>query len=1101
MAGVPNNTQSDPWAQFPDSPAQENDPWADFPEYKTHQRGSEVTNLPAPTHDMFADMDDEDAKAVYAAYERHPKSQRDPKGNLFYNGIPVPKSEGNHPFIESLTTVGNVLSNPIGAASDLVSGAMSGDPVGAVEEIAEEPHGVGGAVLGQTYNVGRNMAETGASLVEAAIPGEETPMLDAVRSTPAYNPEGVTQHVTSDLTEVLHGIVLGNKALAVLKGAGVAQATIAKMSENLPKIINATSKMLSNVAASGAGTAATVESQSDTLVHGDNTIFSLPKEYFPILRGIEWGSPGSAEREISDRLNVLIDSAIISAPIEMAGGAGRKAWDFVYDRFVKPVSGALSESKKSDIVMEEILSAVDGVVNASGKEPEKAAMWRQKIIDILSDPNFSQIDEASPRPGMSPQKFKLDTASTISRGLAGDNTDEAIGIKKLFSERRKDVIERGGDHIRTKLALDKPIRETEKFLNEGIESTGGDLGIDAAREGLQTTGEGKIVEAIRNTGDPVGDAQKTLSEARKGYEKDFAETDLGSGLKKATDEPFSRIYADRNKLTEEILGAEDTGSKSLKERSSGYIDEIPDDLEVDPEVMADALDNAKDYLTEPMRKIMDDAGVQWSEPIDEDDVAELISGGNFKILQRLRPYLEKEIATKGEDLFGGQELRDLLNVVSKTKDKTAKNALKKKGQFDTETLRPITEQGLPKRFDEVRKQYADDVPTMKDELGKTLDSGLKSDQPNVADHFASVLARKEYGKSHKKIAQYAIADTVDQLRMQVKSNAGLSEIDPTDILKTIKQYRQGLSNAGLKEEVAELDSLADLVTKHKKDFKALEAALKTKVGDPRQIRDDIYGDVLSDFFTRQGVREPDGYESFKKVFLNPQATGVKEKGKLDRIIELAEQDPVVMEGMKAAWLKHFKSQVLASSPDALGGKGILPAKATAILEGEDKIFQIGERIFSSPWDKPIINTLRTLLDPALDATVTKKGAAFASEDPASMQKAKEATSRMIAAIVSPLSRVGTRGRAGASTILEFVNPNDKRWKIADAIMSDSQGFLKAFNQFQSNSKAVSPTFRHRDLFNWLAKSGIYNESDRNEFNEKMNEVNEDKQTEDVFPDK
>ena len=1051
-----------------------------------------VASLPAPHPNMFADMEDDDAQAVYDAYIKHPKSQIDQEsGDVIYDGVPVPRPEGNGLIAGAFAKAGELIGKPAEAAASLFglgdeARALNRAAGGGLLNVPRTIISGGLAMADQMLSPGVSEEELRTGVQDQGFLGDAAVAVD--QNAPEYNPQGGLEHFGVTGAEVAAGILLGNKTVAALKAAGIGNAAIQGMKAKLPTAVKYFADVLIKATGSAAGTAATVDGTNDTLLVGENKL----------IEGLQGAEPGTAKRILEDRINVLLDGILIASPLEMAADLGKPAVKFLYGHFLKPIITGTEDivgrsSMNSQRITDALMDAVAETVDAQGTNPEKAQFWKDTVVKILRDSQNAQVSLDTARTGAS--DVTLDTAATIRRGIENIdpaapgnelfNPEDADAVGRLFTEVSKGATEQlpqGG----TATAQRSVTKATNDLLETGSESYGGIDAVEDSREGLQNIGEGRVNQAIR--GDPTSANQRRLARQDEAFAQSMSGDEFGEKIVKAKDEPFSETFVERNRLTKDILQAEEAGSGAIKDESRELLDAIHPKAQP-RKSFEDNLLQAEEggYLTGEMKKILGEAGV-------EVDPEGGFSSGSLRMLQRLRAPLRAEIERLREiGSPGATDLQNILDDISNVKGSAGKGALKKYIDFEDQTVSPMTREGLPKELDTIRKANRADLPKKADETASALRGALTGDRPDTVSHLADVLSDERYGKSHGKIAEYIYVDAIDDLRQNLKEHS-LSEIDSGPIFSTLKKYRQALTNEKFSGVLKKFDELEKLINTHKKDKKALETILKTKIGDPTAMKDEIYKDILGDFFTSQGIREPNGYESFKRLFLNPQSTGKREAGRLDKIIEMAERDnPIILDGMKSAWLKNFRETVF-NAEDQIA----MNATKKAISDSSH-LMTVGEKLFKGEGDRELLNAVRVGLNVAFDqAKAAKSGSIGLSPVGEAARDARASVSQLVRLVYGPLSRTGTGIGAIWTGILDRTQPKEKAIKLLDAMMKDPEGFISAFDKSQKawdkrNGREM------RDVINWMIKSGVYDDSEGNKLAKSILEANEEQQTEEVFP--
>lgn len=1110
----------DEWDQFPEVGANQEDEWSQFPEAGIE---SDVSNLPStpnsvaeraatlplPRPNMFASMADEEAKMTYDAYARHPETQRAEDGSLIYRGQTVPQPEGNSGFVDFFAGLGQrVFSGMSPEAARAKREAMGENP----DELYLSER-IGRGVGGGAINVARNIAETGVgiatstpipSLIDATFGTEIVP--DAVKEArsdlaegmedtlPKYNPEGGVEGAASVGTEIAAGIVIGNKALAAAKAAGVAPTVLKALTTKVPRAASYLTKKFIEGVVTAAPTAATIDDQSDTLVTGENALI-------PILQGLDTNNPDEMENMINRRMNVLIDSAIVAAPIEVTADGGRKVMKFAYETFYEPIAKALSKNAQYASIMKELMDAVGLAADAADPNSPQAEAAKAKVVQILKTPEFQRMQKTIGRPGVSDIDFRRDTASAIDAGLAGDDSSEADAIRSVFRESRKQAEEMGGTkYQQTRMATERPVKAAEKLTEETEALFGSDAGIEQARTGIQTGGA-KEVQDVENLGKA---SEENLHHTQIELPDKLREGPIGETLANAEVKPISQARQERNQMADELITATDESLDDLSKQRKVVWDNIPEGLEADEESLTEVLVDASPYLTKKMSNALKDAGF---DPTAEGSVVD------FKKLQQLRNPLSREIARMAKGGEKGieelQALRDNLNNVqpefvrdtAKKKGKAGAKALDDALDFERNVYGPDAKKGLPGEIRDLNKQRFDGPGVTKRDLkGEALHRTLTSDQPDTPKHFVDFIVKYKPEKKDL-VVKYAFADASDKLLRKIKSGEGLSSVDPTDVMGSLESYRQVLNSnpEAFGKEIKELDDFYDSITRNKNDIKKLTEVVKEHAKNLAKIKQDVYEVRLNDFFEKNGDPKPNGFATLRSLYLNPQATGSVGKGKLDDVIRLAKEsgDPAVLDGMKAAWMKLVRDEVFTDVPSALSGRSLSAAKTGQFLEGTGKadLRRVGQKLFEGN-DQVIVEALDNLLRPALDVTVSGKSGSSKMQQGSLLNDAKEAVAAGVRLWKGPLTREGTQINTVVGKLLNYFVTNKKSEAALDAIMSNPDGFLKAYDRFIQHNEPYKE--RARQLFKWMVYSGIYNEGDQNQFDKALKEANQENQTQEAL---
>jgi hypothetical protein len=1105
--------ETNPFDQFDD--AQDN-PFDQFDSEQLPETPNSVAertvSLPVPRPNMFADMSDEDAAMTYDAYRRHPETQQTEDGQLLYKGQAVPAPEGNSGVAAFMAGLGQRVFSGMSPAANRARREVLGENPDELSMSENIGRGVGGGLVDAASNAGQLAGAIATSsplpqLIEGAtgidvLPEAVHDVQDTIASgmednLPNFNPEGTAQSISGGLTEAGVGIVIGNKAMAAAKAAGATPAALESLATKVPRAAKyLTSKFVSSVGA-GAGTAVTVDGDSDTLVTGENA-------FIPILQGLDTNSESEMENLINKRMNVLIDSAIVAMPIEMGADGGKKVLKFAYKTFVEPIQKVISKDKKSVMIMEELMDAVGQAADSADPNSPAALAAKQRVVDIMKTPDFQQMTVQTGKQGVDDVAFRRDTASAVEAGLSGDTSEQADAIRGAFRSNRKRAVDNaeGSGYQQTQIAAERPTKETERLLSQSEEVFGGDLGTERARAGIQTQASKEIAASDQAAADVQTNADRAASE----LPMKMREGQLGEQISMAESNPISQARQIRNETAEDLLGTEREISQEIDDTARVKWENIPEGLEADPESLTLTLADAKDYLDRKTLQEVEKAGFVFDPEAADDMVVD------FKALQNIRKPLTNEISRRIKGNEPGvselMALRDNLNKVQpdfviETQEKAGKEgakAVKEAVDYERTVRGPERKSGLPGELRTIRKQKGLDAPKRGDMEREALHKTMTSDQPETPSHFVNYIMKHRPEKKGL-ITQYAFADASDKLLRKIKVGEGISSIDPSEIMGSMEQYRQILNSnpEAFADELKELDNFYNAIVRNKNDVKKLQELAKEHAGKAEKFKKDMYEEVLNDFFEKSGAAKPNGYAALRDLYMLPQATGAVGKGKLDEVIRLAKEtgDPAVLDGMKAGWMKLVRDSVFNNSPDAASARTLSAAKADDYLKGTGKsnLRLVGEKLFEDQ-DKVLIEALDRVLQPALDNTVAAKSAASATGKGSDIRDAKEAVAAGVRLKYGPLTRKGTTINTVVGKLLDYFVKNKKQEAALDAIMADPDGFLKAYDLFVKSNQPAKEKYRH--LFRWAVNSGIYNESDKNKFDKEFRELNTEDQTEGII---
>jgi len=1104
---------NDPWGQYlqpPVQPAQApavssdgSDPWGSYLNKPVidQDQDRKLTNLPAPHPGMFKDMDPETAKIVYNSYANHPNSETTKDGQLLYNGVPVPKPGENTGFVNTVTNVGNYMltgmSRPVSWAVDRMTGSTDKSLPDYLLHGNEQTTGVGGlsndlgtGTAGGAVNAVHNTATGVASLVGTGVDkvagaGTSDKAIKAIDETlPAFNAKNSTQNIAATTSEIGAGLIAGNAAAgAALKASGWAPEAVSSFVSKAPKVAKYFGGLLAHATAGGMGMALTTSGEGKTLLAGPNAQFPIVQDYAPFLKGLQGKTQSEAQNILEKRMNVVLDNIAIAMPVGAAADTAKGVMHFAWEGFIKPLFGAANPRMQEQLIGNGIISDLARLTKTSDND---VPALRDKMVDLLSDPKNRQIllgDQEAGQlvegvEGISPVATKLDTATTVSRGLANaaDDTEEAQALRHGMFSHRKAVI--GNEGNLTELATNRPTNDLSKLTFQTQNAFGGEPAAQTAAEGLQKVGQEEAGAARAG----LEETQQKINTLNAAYPNIVAKNALGNAVTETADEPLSAATQTKNALTQKIDQNVARGIKTTNENVGAAWKNIPEGLQVtNPQRLEESLVNAQNYLTPAMTKVVKDA-VKFGEDGE-------VQAGDFSKLQQLRKPLSDAIDNAiGTPAYG--PLKDLRQNLFGAEGEAADIA--KSGQPGAEKVQEAvnaykagsqTKSGYVGDIENANQNLRFDEPKRADTVAGIIQNGVKSGQPNQIAHFADVLSKPEFGSSHDLLPQLMKADIADDFRTQLKSNGGIPDVP--SLLNKIQQYRQMLNAPQYADQAKSFDEFANQIIQNKSDVKALEGVLEGQTEQYGEVADKIHSDVLKHFF-ESNVNQPvtDGMEAFKNLFKDSS------NGKqLDYILSKAQDKPEVMDGIRAAYSKTL-DDTLFSGAENTGGGGLLKKNAT-----DNGVLKVGDKIFTGKY-APIMDAVRQLSDPAMENQIAKSvGASKASPEGVTYTTSKAATNKLIQLAFGPLSKIGARIGAISGTLLEKLDPGGAAKQIKDVFFSDPDEAIRILNSLKYNTS--DPQVK-RQMFQLLVNNGLYTQQDYPAWEKAVQEQDTKQQTQDAL---
>lgn len=1076
----------DPWEQDytptdQNAPA-ETDPWEqDYsepvvsPETNVELEEKRAAVLPKPRPNMFADMADEEAAAVYDAYRRHPESQTDEEGNVLYRGVSVPKAEGNSPFVEGFVQTAGRL---FGGGEYLLDAVVEG-------EIPKLSEALAGGVLSGARSVGTGLASVGEAigiLPEGSLEATEDFL-------PNYNPEGTLESFGKVGGQVGLGVVAGNKVGALASGINAVRAAAgsqaaARVATRMPKAIKYVANIFAKNFGGAVGTGATLPGDTDTLAVGDNAILQTGI-------GFDQESESDAVRELEGRANVIMDNLLVAFPVEAAADGGKKLFNAGYELFLKPLVGVGNQGVQEKIVFQQLLEKV--YLSLGATMQEQKAIIDQEIQTILRDPKNRRVIFGGLPEGIDDVDLPLDTVSTIERGMAGSTDEASELLKESLRRQRTGVIEAGAGG-QTKMAVERPARELDRLTTDAEQVFGGDEAIEASAQRFQRVAEEQVGQSragLQETSLALDTAETGLPDVIR---KDGP---LGAALGDVADETGSRTAMLRDEAAGEMIGDLDKGTGLIREQKNQLWADLPDNIPFDEESFAQAVTRAEPFLSRGLKEqiegVTDFKSLQNLRNSLNKEVNRLKSGnseGVDELLGVLRNVKEDQVdfVRRLADEQGDIELGSTLEQISSEAGE-AKSALDDALTYQKDVYGK-TQKGIVKDVEATRGKFGFDDVSREDAARDVLQKGMTSQYPARINHLVETISRPEYSGKADRVVDYFLADVSDKLRTKIKAG-GLGELDVQDVLQTLQSYRQAVRN--FPELSGRLDDFENNLIKAKGDVKSLEGLLDVQKQDVAKIEADVYDGVFKDFYDKVGadfVPRENAFQSFKALLQNPHGLG-----KIRRLVKMAKDtgDETVMDGMKAAYGRVLDDFITSNTPTATGAKSLSSPKIAQALSGSDAILQHGDVVFG---DSPkFMEAIRGLMDVTLDANAAKKIKADGGMTDL-LRNAVASRNQLVLAFIGPLTRWGARINALTGRAFEYMSPNNAAAVMKDKMFADPDEFLRVWGKIQEEGLPSNEAARQTFMF--LYKMGVLNEADSNEFERAYLEVNSGDQTLEAF---
>lgn len=1070
-------------------------------------------NLPDPEWTMYDDIEDTglldasgyaQAMRRYQMYLNHPESTRGVDGRLIYNNKVVPQPEtslfggGYDPGLGQ--TMGAGIRNMVGNVAEL-----AGAGIDAGRDFMQENVGQmfwfdeNGRFNPDWKNPEEIAGLSDEDFQNASLFGGRTPFTEAAQ-------ENIAKAVPGD--SISDALIMEGTAMMVPGTAALKLVQWGGRGRNLARFL-----------AFEAGAVSGASSDGGSLFVGQNAMFGGLQDVFPLLKGVE-AEPGSEEynRVLANRANILMDAMAVGKTLET--GVQGLSWGV---RFAWSITGADALSKlgrptaREDALAREILNKLTGVTD----DPATMEAARQQIIQLVQDNKdvFLEMPDGLADDIM----YTADTMSAIERAIdAGDFEGAQELILRAQGVRRG--VTNSGNAPQTTIAQGQPQRALDDTTTQMEGNLGGSSAINQSSDQIATSG----IDEVNVANAVVGNVEQRIAQLDESLNTLIGEDaglisrvseletkvgfDITAGANTAADNLRTRLTraselmdARKNELFNAVQGGGvdvDDMITTLQGLQPGQLDiaasALPGDAlfgrllrEIQPKMIEGPDGNMIRETEEQMRervtawasengldfaRLFTDVRVSLSDTIGRmtGPNASAPEQGAAQTLIEFKRWIDNDAITYLRETGDTDVVDAAETAMNYFRNDWAKywddgSVLESVGRLRRETIgRGETGIQQPRYLDESRNAVTD---------------VLNNRSREVVGNMIELLNRPESGQSASDVVDYIIGDSLTTLANRLDDPSQLGNINIGDIRGTLSNYASILRN-NFPEDAAKLDNLIETLRTARGDRAALEAELKAAQEAAEAARERIYTRELDSFFQSAGVPNVNGYESFRSLFGNANALRVTRdadgaitamEGPLADIITRAQAsgNPIVMDGMKAAYSRYVRENFLTATREA-GDNRMVSLGALNKSEQElSNILDYGEAIFQ---DQPLVMTaIRGILDEAGLAQRSRNVKTVGvSSGTAETQEAIAAVNRTVTLTMGVLSRVGARIRSGATGLIQRSFMPDEVAKVMDRLLSDPEYFIEVATRVTNRDGTVNPDSAML-LRQWLIKSGVYSE--------------------------
>jgi len=820
-----------------------------------------------------------------------------------------------------------------------------------------------------------------------------------------------------------------------------------------------------------------------------------------------------AEQILAARMNIFVDSLIMSGVLDNAIKVGLKTADFINEASVGAIARTLLEgdAAKKSSAMDNILSDLASVQANSTKQDMETA--RQQLISIMRKNSELLIEQTD----ASKQKndVTLDVFAALEAGE--DVTPQTLArIQQL----RSGIVSSSKNQGALNQQSNMVNVQTDRILQEEAKAAlpAGSTMNDAV-EGIVGSNDSRMLKQQRSIFE-AEEAIKTDNEAA--LNSILSDPNLSPALSRLSKVSSSEVSALSVAKKKEIATTLVDEAERMTKKKNDLFNEIPEDAKFDYEGFGNLIEELSTNLdqfgtegaeflqsrliatikaaykkTKPGEQAPSTLLDQFGNPVTQDpvDVADLAqelfdSGVDFK---RLYNDIRPAISALAEEAFSngrgpvGARLRSVVKYIDDQVEFVAINNPEAKDAA-TKAMDYYKDEFIPLWGD---APLTDTYTTFKDtRVGKLAPTAEKVQSQgqvtNILESGASeevaqlvkALEVSDIGASPETIQEYLVARTFEDLYAQITKD-GINNIDPATLSSTIRGYADQM-RGNFDTLAMELDMLESRIRNSKQTGEPVADTLVQAQEQFDAMQNDAFSKLISGFVDDFVPGMPSANVENKITSMLNSSNGADS---VKVILNATDNSPVVRGGLKKLYLQELRDKAFTAGQTNTGAPVSSVAKVRNILKENTGLAASGEVILEN--DPKLKSVIKTILTAASEGQAKRNAKALpGSSGTPEIQQYQNAINTMINVIVGPLNRIGTQARTAGRLAAEKMDVTN-RYEIAmDIIVSDSKEALKVIDKLESirATKGIGPIRLPKDMYDEMFSLGIrigkYAEADR-----------------------
>ena len=803
-----------------------------------------------------------------------------------------------------------------------------------------------------------------------------------------------------------------------------------------------------------------------------------------------------AEQVLAARMNIFVDSLLVSGILETAARSGLQLIDFVNGASVGAVARSLfqSDSAKTISAMDNVLNDLAAVQASSTRQSMDDA--RSQLIEIIKNNQKILIEEVAA--GKPKNDIVVDMFSALEAGR--DITPETLSrIQQIRSGIVTDPKNRG----KLLAANNKVATKTQEILADAADSAlPANTTMDDAVEGIIKSNENRLVAQQKRIFEAQENIKIADEETINSILSDPTLSPVISRLTKVSPSEVSALSVERKREISRTLIDE---AERMTKKKNDFFDAIPEGAAFDYDSFGNLIETltketdqfgteGAEFLNKRLIATIKAAYNKNSDEVSPDLAAELLeSGVDFKRLYNdIRPAISDLAGEAFDNGRGavGKRLREVVRFIDEQVEFVANNNPAAKDTAEA-AMNYYKNEFIPlwgdtpldqfyKTFSETRQRNIKPVKEAtqsQSQFVNTIEGGAGEE----VGQLVKVLEVSDEGVNSEAVQEYITARIFEDLYDDVARN-GLTNLDADQLSAGIKQYSNQI-RGNFDTLAMELDQLQARILSAKDSGLEVSDVLKQAQEQFDLMKKDSFSKMISGLVNKNVPGSASANVENKIITIMNSKDGADN---IAKILEETNNNPIVVGGLKKLYLEELNNKAFSISAETTtGGPVASVAKIRNILQENSDLAATGNVILKN--DPDLADILKTLLTSTANRAARLNSKALpASSGTPEIQQYQNAINTMVNVIVGPLNRLGTQARTGARLAAEKLDIANRYAIVMDAVVADSELAVKVIKVLEKRygTKGIGPIRLPKDLYDEMFTIGVrigrYSQADKEE---------------------